>query len=68
MKVIIEHPLPWAVYADKLRPKFSDAKIVEVIDAVGETVLPWTGFDATGKTHKEQRALAKFIVDAVNRP
>lgn len=64
--VIKKHPLPWYVFADKLRPNFSDAMIVEVCDANAQPVLPWGGFDAMGVTHKEQKAIAKFIVDAVN--
>ena len=58
-------PCPWGVHTGKLRPQFP-ARIVEVIDANGATVLPWGSFDATGLRHRQQKELAERIVIAVN--
>jgi hypothetical protein len=38
------NPTPWKVYAAKLRPQFA-ARIVEIQDADGSTVVAWSGFD-----------------------
>lgn len=38
-------PGPWTVYYEVFRPQLGDAKVIEVQDAAGRPVIPWTGFD-----------------------
>jgi hypothetical protein len=58
-------PRPWSVL---IGARSNPVKaIVEVIDATRTlAVLPWEGFDATGRSHDEQKLLAQVIVNAVN--
>ena len=58
--------LPWGVYVKKFHFGFK-SRIVEIVDSEGQTVMHWSGFDATGLSHAKQKALAKFIISAVNR-
>lgn len=61
------HPRPWRVYNKPLRAHLSKAKIIEIQDANGRAVIPWPGFDDTGRASYAGRLrLAKFIVQAVN--
>lgn len=58
-----KHPKPWRAWSGPLRPGMSGT-IVEVIDADGETVIPWSGFDHLKKT--PAIALARRIAQGVN--
>jgi hypothetical protein len=58
--------LPWAVYDDWYGHGAQLGRIVEVVDADGDTVIHWLGFERTGLSHKGQMAIAKQVVDAVN--
>ena len=57
---------PWTVYAAPLRKPPFDSPIVEIRDAKGRAVIPWTGFDATGLSPQKQKKLAQSICGAVN--
>jgi hypothetical protein len=56
-------PGPWKLYGPKkLRPQFSKI-ILEVQDANGLPVIPWTGFE-NDRTKSENRANARLIAAA----
>lgn len=58
-------PIPWRVYEGKLRPQYS-TRIIEIVDADGEPVIPWRGFDASDRSFAERRRIAHLIVTLVN--
>ena len=65
-RLLTKFPTPWRVYSGILRPQFP-AKIVEIHAADGATVLPWSAFDAADLNHRERLALARLLVESVNR-
>jgi hypothetical protein len=60
-----EYPTPWRVVCSLLRPQFP-TKIIEVCDAHGHTVLPWSALDDDGRPYAQRLRLARRIVAAVN--
>lgn len=66
-RIFAMHPRPWRVYNKPLRPNLSKAKIIEVQDADGNAIIPWSGFDDSGIGSQAARLrLAKFIVRLAN--
>lgn len=52
-------PRPWRV-------KCADHKTIEIVDADGNTVIPWTAFDDSARPIAEHKAITALIVRAVN--
>jgi len=57
-------PGPWFVYNEPLRPQLGMQKIIEIQDAYGEAIVPWSGFDACDFPTKIKLANARFIAAA----
>lgn len=60
----MKHPLPWKLELCHFRMENSQT-LVEVHDADGKVVLPWTAFDHLDTFYKK-RMLAARIVNAIN--
>lgn len=59
-------PKPWRVYNGRLRPAPFDVRVIEIRDAGGKVVIPWSGFDQLDGSHTAKLRLARQIVKAVN--
>lgn len=60
------HPTPWRVYDAELRPKPFNTRVVEIHDANGYAVIPWSGFDQKRGSHTAKVLLARRICRAIN--
>lgn len=58
-------PGPWRFYDEPLRPGYS-VRAMEIQQACGHAVIPWSGFDSADQTKAIKRANAKAIIAAVN--
>ena len=51
----------WKVYNKRFRPQFA-GRIIEIQTEEGQTVIPWTGFDALDLSKTERMDIARAIV------